>query len=102
MEYLTITQRYYAEQYENLSKKFYAKFGQQGEKAKTVQQKSTFDNFQAERNKLFQGGQYKHVHSLIDRIDDGRRDELYALTDKYQQEMKRTLRNLESMLFSVQ
>lgn len=99
LEYLNIMQRHYAEQYENLSRKFYAKFGQQGEKAKTTQQRLTFDRFQSERNNLFQGSQYKRLHQLIERISDDRgSSELYTLTDQHQQGMKKTLRNLQSML----
>ncbi|KAG4079893.1 hypothetical protein HA402_015024 [Bradysia odoriphaga] len=87
-EYLEIMQKYYAGQYEKVANKFFAKFPEDGDRAR---------KFKRERNMLFQGGEYANLSGLLNTRDLSE-DELYSLTEKHQQGMKETLKNLESML----
>lgn len=87
-EYLSIMQKYYSDQYLILADQFFAKYGNTGQRAR---------EFSQERNGLFQGSGFAYLTRLLERRDLNV-NELYSLTEKYQRGMKRTLKNLKSML----
>lgn len=81
-------QKYYSDQYVILNDQFFAKHGSTGRRDR---------KFSEEKDGLFQGSRFMQLTRLLERRDLNV-NELYSLTEKYQRGMKRTLKNLKSML----
>lgn len=97
-------QEYYADKYAKLAKRFFEKFGKDGERARNKSDKSIWNDFIRERNKLFQAGKYSILMQMIENSDISlarNRVQMEKVTDEYQDQMKETIENIQAMHDSI-